>query len=227
MPELYSAKSRKPESNRHSDDKHSEPLSRNILHTIKQDLNGIKTGRFSGFSSFPKSVKFETQESKEEIILLLRRHFVTNIPWILVVVFMVIAPLIFPISTLLSFLPISFQVMTVVVWYLGITAILLEKFLSWYFNVYIVTDERIVDVDFYSLIYKRISETKIDKIEDVTYSQGGFVQSMFNYGTVNIQTAGEVTEFEFEFVPYPAKVAKVINQLVIQEEQEKIEGRVS
>jgi len=224
MPELYSAK-KSGTKNRDEDSK--EPISRKILHAIKKDLNSVKTSRFSGFQSFPTTTSFETQENKEEIILLLRKHFVTNIPWMILIVLMVFAPLLAPLFAIFGFLPASFQVMTVVIWYLIVAAITLESFLSWYFNVYIVTDERVVDVDFFSLIYKRISETKIDRIEDVTYSQGGFIQSLFNYGTVNIQTAGEVTEFEFEYVPQPARVARVLNQLILQEEQEKIEGRVS
>ena len=37
---------------------------------------------FSSFLSYPENVHFDTQEEKEQIILLLRKHWVTNIPWI-------------------------------------------------------------------------------------------------------------------------------------------------
>jgi len=90
-----------------------------------------------------------------------------------------------------------------------------------------VTDERVVDVDFKSLVYKNISEAKIDKIEDVTYRQGGLIQSFFDFGTVAIQTAAEKREFEFELVSQPSRLAKILNRLIVQEEQEKIEGRVN
>ena len=52
------------------------------------------------------------------------------------------------------------------------------------FNVYIVTDERIIDIDFYNLIYKEVSDANIDKIQDVTYKMGGVVRTLFNYGDV-------------------------------------------
>ena len=49
---------------------------------------------------------------------------------------------------------------------------------------------------------------------------------MFNYGDVLIQTAAEIPEVEFEAVPMPDLVAKVLRELRIEEEVEKLEGRV-
>ena len=103
----------------------------------------------------------------------------------------------------------------------------MESFLTWYFNVYIITDERIIDVDFLSLIYQNISSAKIDNIEDVTATKGGALRSVFDFGKVQIQTAAEKREFEFEDVPHPSKVTKLLNELMIEEEVEKIEGRVN
>ena len=85
------------------------------------------------------------------------------------------------------------------------------------------------------LIYKNITATKIDRIEDVTYSVSGVLASFLNYGNVLIQTAGAGIEMkpqqtapfmEIFNTPHPAKVTKLINELIMEEEQEKIEGRV-
>ena len=37
---------------------------------------------------------------------------------------------------------------------------------------------------------------------------------MLNYGDVQIQTAAEITEFKFELVPNPEKVAKILEDLM-------------
>jgi hypothetical protein len=103
----------------------------------------------------------------------------------------------------------------------------IESFIKWFYNVYIITDERIIDIDFHSLLFKDISSAKIDNIEDSTASTGGFWGSLFDYGTITIQTAAEKREFEFGSVPHPNKVAKLINELLLEEEREKLEGRVS
>ena len=69
-------------------------------------------------------------------------------------------------------------------------------------------------------------DANIDKIQDVTYKMGGVIRTLFNYGDVMIQTASEVPNFDFLAVPYPDKVAKVLQDLRTEEQQEAIEGRV-
>jgi len=185
-----------------------------------------KTNALAAFIKKPKNINFETQEKKEEIVLFLRRHWITNVPWVLVIVLMLVAPVFLRFFPLLDFLPGRFQFITLIGWYLLTTAVVFEKFLSWLFNVNIITDERIVDIDFPSLLYREISSAKIDQVQDISTKVGGFIRSLFNYGDVLIQTAGTEPEICFEAVPRPGQVAKILNQMMLEEEQEKIEGRV-
>ena len=67
---------------------------------------------------------------------------------------------------------------------------------------------------------------EIDKIEDVNYFQKGIFGAFFNFGNVLIQTAAELTEFVFNNVPNPDRVVKIISELIGEEEQEQLEGRV-
>lgn len=174
----------------------------------------------------PVRMRFSTQGSSETIILLLRQHPVTQIRWVFMALLAAVAPLMFNSINLLDFLGGNYRMAIYLGWYLMVLGFILESFLKWFFNVYIITDERIVDVDFVSLIYKNISAAKIDNIEDTTSTQGGFAASLFDYGTVTIQTAAEKREFEFAGVPHPSKVTSLINDLILEEEREKIEGRV-
>lgn len=180
----------------------------------------------SAYMVKPNNIKFETQEREEKIVLLLRRHVVTNISWVLTALFLLFLPIVFIFAPAPEILPYRYQMIMFVMWYLFVIAFAFENFLSWYYNVFIITDERIVDVDFHSLLYKEVSQAKIDNIEDVTFVMAGVVRAMFNYGTVFIQTAGEKREFDFNDVPHPDRVAKILNELIIEEEQEKVEGRV-
>ena len=173
-------------------------------------------GRLSAFNYLPKRVDFETRDKEEQVILLLREHPLTNFSWIFIVVLMIIAPIVLSIFPLLTFLPQEFQLIAVLGWYLITTAFLLENFLTWFFNVNIITDERIIDIDFFNLIYKQVSDTNIDKIQDVTYTMGGVARTLFNYGDVFVQTAAEVPNFDFLAVPNPDKVAKILQDLRIE-----------
>lgn len=170
----------------------------------------------SSFDLEPKGVKFETQLVNEHIIILLRKHFITNTWWIAVGIFMFLVPML--IAALDPFLglsevikiPLRLQAVAVIIWYLLTFAFVFEQFLIWYFNVYIVTNKRLVDVDFFGLLYKQISEAGLDKIQDVTHRMGGVLQVVFNYGDVIIQTAGTQEFFEFHAIPQPQKVQKAI-----------------
>ena len=181
---------------------------------------------FSSFLARPKVFSFTERDDQEEILVVLRQHWFTNVKWILIAIAMGFLPSFFRIFPVFDSLPVSFQAVAALFWYLMTFAYAFEKFLSWYFNVYIITDERIVDIDFHNLLNKRFSEAKISMIQDVTSVTIGLASTMFNYGTVLIQTAAEIPEIQFENVPNPQVVIKILQQMRTEEEQEAIEGRV-
>lgn len=176
---------------------------------------------FSSFAWFPPRVNFATQEEKEKIVLLLRQHWVTNLGWIIACVFFTLLPyLFFSIKEIvLSGEIIDFftpQVVFVLlsVWYLLVFGFMFSRFIHWYYNVYIVTTRRIIDVDFYGVLYKKISEADLNKIQDVTHTTIGTMELLFNFGEVRVQTAAEFSDIEFENVPNPSDVHKVIGELI-------------
>lgn len=199
----------------------AKPKHETVLDKEKPTVNPL-----ASFVVRPRTMRFETQEQKEHILLLLRQHPVVNVPWIVIVILWAMLPTLFPLIPGWAFLPPQFQVVGLLVWYLLAFGYIFENFLSWYFNVFIVTDERIIDIDFYSLLYKKLSSAKLTQMEDVTFTQTGILGAIFDIGTISIQTAGERREFEIANVPHPRKVILFLNEMVGQEEQEGIEGRV-
>jgi len=207
--------------------KENNPIQKEVKEMLGKTL--IKDNKKSLIASFlrnPRGVGFEIKEKEEKIELLLRMHPITNIKWILVTIIMIFAPIVLSKFPILDFLPGNYRFIAILGWYLIVTSFVLENLLTWYFNVYIITDERIIDVDFYNLIYKDISTAEIERIQDVSYTMGGVFRTLFNYGDVFIQTAAEKPNFEFLAVPKPDKVVKLLQDLMIQEKQEAIEGRV-
>ena len=190
-----------------------------------EGLDKFSHSPFSSFFYLPNSVRFIGKDSKEKIILLLRRHPITNLGWILMTLVLLFAPAGLKIFPILEFLPDAFQLIAVAIWYLITVAFAFESFLNWFFNVCIITDERIFDVDFLNLVYREISEANVDQIQDVTVRMGGVIRTVFNYGDVLIQTASEVPRIEFTAVSRPDIVARVLRELRVEEEREKIEGR--
>ena len=199
------------------------------VENVDRDLVKKPAGRLAAFAALPSKTSFETQEKGEPIVLFLRRHWITNVSWILLALGLAIIPLIlglFSSNPLVDVFPIRFQIYMYILWYLLILSFIFEKFLGWFFNIYIVTDERVIDVDFYSMIYKQVASAALDKIEDITYRTGGLGGSLFHFGNILIQTAGQQPNIEFELVPHPSKVVAILNELVAQEQQEVLEGRI-
>lgn len=172
----------------------------------------------TAFAVNPTSLRFETQEETEKVILFLRQHFIVNVPWILITILLVIAPtVIFPrlfhaLSLNVTF-PASYYVIGTMFWYLATFGFALASFIGWFFNIYIVTNERIVDIDFFYLLYKKFSEAELTKIQDINYTSGGILAAIFNYGDVVVETAGELPNIDFESIPYPEKVVETIREL--------------
>ncbi len=183
---------------------------------------------FATFAPQPVGVTFETQEPGEKIILLLRAHIVTLVPSALITIILLFVPILFgfflnlvrlDLSTVLSARQ---QFLAAVFWYLLVFAYTLYWFLHWYFNVYLVTNERIVDFDFIGLLDKKIAFAKLMQIEDVTPKTIGFFATFFNYGDVLIQTAAAIPEFRFAKVPRPDVVAQeILEQSRLEEEEDR------
>lgn len=185
------------------------------------------TNPLNAFAAKPISTHFATQEAEEQLVLLLRRHPITQVGWILLAIVAAIIPMFVDIGGFFSFLPEGFAVAINLLWYIGVLVFIFQSFLSWYYNVFIITDERVVDVDFVSMLYRNISSAKIGNIEDVTATASGALHTVFDYGTVTIQTAGAKPEIEFEDVPRPNAIVELFNELLAEEELEEIEGRVN
>ena len=192
----------------------------------RHNLPGHTHNPLAAFCYYPDYVKFVSEDPEEKVVLLLRRHPITNVKWILPAFLMVLAPSFFPVILPYDLLPAGFRIIFPLVWYLITSAFILEEFLSWFFHVNIVTDERIVEVDFFNLVSREITDANIDQIQDVTPRVVGAVRTFFNFGDVVIQTAAAVPLINFEAVPNPDKVARILRESRIEEEQEKLEGRV-
>ncbi len=183
---------------------------------------------FKTFIPKPSNIQINIQDKDEKIVLILRQHLITQVEKIFILLLaLIMIPAILNFAGFLDALPNKFAVAFDLFWLVLSFGLLTRSFLSWFFNVYVITDERVIDVDFHSVIYYDVATAKIENIEDVTTQTVGPLAAIFNYGTILIQTAGEKNEFEFEHVPQPAKVTKLLNELILEEEREKLEGRIN
>jgi len=166
----------------------------------------------NAFSVYPKT-RFESQNDDELIVLLLRAHPVTFIPWMATAIGAFFLPLILN-FILPGFLTVSQVLFLNVFWYSGLITYVFLKIIFWLFNVGIVTDQRVLDVDYFNIIQKSINATTLEEVSDVGAKTNGFIRSLFNYGNVLVQTAGPASDIDFLAVPEPAEVVSIINGMM-------------
>lgn len=81
--------------------------------------------------------------------------------------------------------------------------------MDFYFDIWIITNERVIDVEQHGLFRRETSEFGIDKIQDITVEVPNMVATFLKYGNLTIQTAGE-RSFAIKDVPNIYEIKKVI-----------------
>jgi membrane protein YdbS with pleckstrin-like domain len=200
----------------------SKCIPRKFRKLDKTFLKHLKYRRGGVFEPFPRNTSFLGKEDSENIVLVLRRHWLSIVPTIVSVFLLLLLPLLvtFLISTesrnglfLFSFFLISFLLSA---------SLSLFAYVKWFYNVNIITDKRVVDIDFYSLFFHKMTEARLDKIEDITFKQIGVLSNMFDVGTIYIQTAGAKSEIAFEGIHKPKEVQDILSDLL----ESKREGKI-
>jgi uncharacterized membrane protein YdbT with pleckstrin-like domain len=167
-----------------------------------------------------------TEKSDEQVLMIVRRHWfniLSQFIMIFAVIILIIGgnlylPLLFPAlesaryENLFGFFQNFFAL---VIWILF--------FLIWidyYFDVWIITNKRIINVEQKGLFNRCISELNLEKIQDVTTEVVGVIPTVLNYGDVFIQTAGKTERFKFRKVSDPYHIKDFILKLQAQEEKQ-------
>lgn len=162
----------------------------------------------------------------EKIILVVRRHPFVLLLKILLWVGVAIMPVIFYRllgGVIAAMMPLEIFYPLLVLggslFYLYVWLFLVFSFVDYYLDVWIITNERIVNIEQKGLFARTLSEQKLFRVQDVTSEINGFFPVILNYGNVFIQTAGEKERFVFKEVPHPTQVCKKIIILAEQNRQ--------
>lgn len=168
--------------------------------------------------------RFVTQQEDEEVVLLLRAHPITNFKWVVLTILMLIFPFVLGNIGVLSSIPFKYLFIGRLTWYLATLMFAMEKFMHWYYSVFIVTNERLVDIDFVNLMFRVITYANLNHIEEPAMVTGGIFRSIFQYGDVFVTTASEKPTVEALGVPWPQRVVDIISRLSEELEKKRERG---
>jgi len=158
-------------------------------------------------------VQFDSQRDGEVVLLSMRAHPITLVPSFFnsLVFFLLIFLLNFLVPTFIS---INSIIYINVFFIFFIFVYLWIQIVNWYFNIGLITNLQIIDVDFNILTFKEITRTELTHVEDVTVKTSGFISGIFDFGSIYIQTAGSEINSEFIMIPHPSRAAKIIQDIL-------------
>ena len=170
---------------------------------------------------------FPGQKPDEKVLVLVRPHW-------LVLIWAIIASVVLAVIPIIALIGINaaggdpFEGAGGAIAAVGIPAYYLILvtwfFIAWldvYLDIGIVTNDRVVDIDQHGLFSRNVAELDCKVVQDVTADKKGILQTVFNFGSVIIQTAGERPNFEFNGIPRPEEVVDQIRMAVKGTQQEE------
>jgi uncharacterized membrane protein YdbT with pleckstrin-like domain len=174
----------------------------------EDDLSGLSRWLLAGWQWFRGLFSFDTWIYSDEGSTITWR----KTGWLLVraslmpffLGFLVVAPSLWVISqgVGLPLLPILLLLALLVIfgWWFYL-------YWDWQNDIYEIRDNRLIDLKRRPLFLQELRrETTLDKIQNISLSVPGPVAQLLRYGTVVIETAGELGAFTFEFVHDPRGV---------------------
>jgi hypothetical protein len=158
---------------------------------------------------FEKRLLENVKEGEEALAVIRRSPLIAILPTTIATL-CIIAPFFF-LYPLLRFGPIGSIIVAVLLLFgcfLGFRTLWVYQL-----NAFILTAERIIDVDQRGMFHKIVSEATFDKVQDVSYIVKGIFATIFQYGTIVVQTAGANANLELEGVRHPRRVQELISKL--------------
>lgn len=173
------------------------------------------------------------QAPDENVVKVLRRHWLTLLPLGFYLLFILLLPIaafiiieiikpdLYANQVLTTLLVLGGSIFLLFAW-----LFLYQNYIDYYLDIWIVTDRRILNIEQHGLFGRTVSELRLYRVQDVTADIRGFWKTMFDYGEVYIQTAGDEQRFVFEDVLHPNNVAKLILDMSEMQRKQHLEEAV-
>ena len=159
-------------------------------------------------------------EEGEEIVAKVHRHWLFIVTRLIALALMLAVPPV--VAALLGMLGIAlfadaglFALMTLwALWGLVLWVMFWQFWTTYYMDIWVITNRRIIDIDYLRLFDRNIAMVRLERVQDVTTHVRGIVGTLFRYGSVVVQTAGSDKEFVIDQIANPEALRDVISTQV-------------
>lgn len=151
---------------------------------------------------------FEDQFDDEEVLLVFRKHPVVMRRGFVVAMLVL----------LLGSVPSLFNP-TYGTYFMGMgvaiilaALVMLPGWIGWYFSVFIVTDQRLIQITQKGLFSRSVIDMRLNQVQMVNYQIAGLQETLLGFGTIMMQTyVGDLVIHE---IHHPAKIQKKLLEIL-------------
>jgi len=153
---------------------------------------------------------FDDQFDDEEVLYVFRQHPIVMRKGL---VFGMLGPL-------LGVIPAAINPMLGFGWFFGglIAGIVLGllifllPWIGWHFSVFILTNQRFIQIKQKGLLHRSVSDINLQQIQSINYEISGLEQTLLGFGTIKMQTY--VGDLMMHDIHHPAKTQRKILEIL-------------
>jgi len=154
--------------------------------------------------------RFADQFDDEEVLYVFRKHPIVMRKGLVLAMAMV----------LLGTLPAAIRPALGFGWFFGGiglgliigSLLLLPSWIGWYYSVFIVTDQRLIQITQKGLFHRSVVDMGLNQIQMVNYQIAGLEETLLGFGTIIMQTL--VGDLVIHSVHHPARIQKKILEIL-------------
>jgi hypothetical protein len=107
------------------------------------------------------------------------------------------------------------------VWTLGVSLYAVKVYFLWHLKQYIITNKRLIHISHYGIFKKRVVETPLERVLNVSFRTTGILSSMFSFGDVEVQVVGLLEPITLSNISNPSKIKDYLWELHAQQADSK------
>lgn len=155
-----------------------------------------------------KKKHFDDQFDDEDVLLVFRKHPVVMRKGLLLAMFALL------LGTVPALIKPEFSY-----FYGGLAAgfilavlLIFPYWLSWYYSLFIVTNQRFIQITQKGLFHRSVSDLGLQHIQTINYEISGLQETMLGFGTIVMQTY--MGDLFIHDIPKPAKTQKELTEIL-------------
>lgn len=160
-------------------------------------------------------------EKNEKLIKKVRKHWFILFKQVVVLIFIFILPFVLYLFLKVSNIAEDYEQLSFIFspalflfvsasWSLLIWMKLASVWTDYYLDMWMITNKRVIDVEQKGFFHREISTMRMEQVQDVTIEIKGVIGTLFDFGDIHVQSAGESREFTIHGIPAPRRAKEVV-----------------